>query len=158
MAHGSAVRIIYDQGYIGGRVMALITNIGATDLSRANTTTPGTGTIDASELDNHVSSPVLSIEKISWNTSGPSGDKYFNVVFDAADNNDDKIAFPLSGSGHWGKSHTAALDAPITNNASSPTGDISIETVNFDDAADIISVVIILKKVSGFTTRPDYSG
>ena len=37
-------------------------------------------------------------------------------------------------------------------------GDISIETVNFDDAADIISVVIILKKVSGFTTRPDYSG
>ena len=32
MAHGTAVRIIYDQGYIGGRVMALITNIGATDL------------------------------------------------------------------------------------------------------------------------------
>ena len=42
MAHGANVRIVYDQGYIGGRVMALITNIGATDLTMV------TGLIDAS--------------------------------------------------------------------------------------------------------------
>ena len=160
MAHGTSVRIIYDQSFTGGRVMALITNIGATDLTRANTGTPGTGTIDASILANATEdpSPRLSIEKISWNTSGPSNDKYFNVVFDAADNSNDVIAFPLGGSGNWGKSHTAGLDAAITNNASGATGDVSIETVGFDDAADTISVVLILKKESGYGNRTDYSG
>ena len=155
MAHGTAVRIIYDQGYIGGRVMALITNIGATDLSRANTTTPGTGTIDASVLDNHVSSPVLSIEKISWNTGGITAGRYFSVIFTGSS---DSTAVSLSGNGHWGKSHTAGLDAPITNDAGTPTGDVAITTTNCDNAADTINVVIILKKVSGFTARPDYSG
>ena len=158
MAHGTAVRIIYDQSFTGGKVMALITNIGATDLTRASTTTPGTGTIDASELNNAATDPRLSVEKISWNSSGPSSDKYFNIVFDAVNNGNDKIAFSLGGNGHWGKSHTAALDAAITNNATSPTGDVSVETVNFDDAADTISVVLILKKESGYGTRSDYSG
>ena len=51
MAHGSAVRIIYDQSYTGGKVMALITSIGATEL----TTT--TGLIDASELNNAATDP-----------------------------------------------------------------------------------------------------
>ena len=149
MAHGSAVRIIYDQGYIGGRVMALITNIGATDLSA----TPGL--IDASELANHVSSPVLSIEKISWNTGGITAGRYFSVIFTGSS---DSTAVSLSGNGHWGKSHTAGLDAPITNDAGTPTGDVAITTTNCDNAADTINVVIILKKVSGFTARPDYSG
>ena len=149
MAHGSAVRIIYDQGYIGGRVMALITNIGATDLSAT------TGLIDASELANHVSSPVLSIEKISWNTGGITAGRYFSVIFTGSSNS---TAVSLSGNGHWGKSHTAGLDAPITNDAGTPTGDVAITTTNCDNAADTINVVIILKKVSGFTARPDYSG
>ena len=149
MAHGSAVRIIYDQGYIGGRVMALITNIGATDLSAT------TGLIDASILANHVSSPVLSIEKISWNTGGITAGRYFSVIFTGSS---DSTAVSLSGNGHWGKSHTAGLDAPITNDAGTPTGDVAITTTNCDNAADTINVVIILKKVSGFTARPDYSG
>ena len=149
MAHGTAVRIIYDQGYIGGRVMALITNIGATDLSATK------GLIDASELANHVSSPVLSIEKISWNTGGITAGRYFSVIFTGSS---DSTAVSLSGNGHWGKSHTAGLDAPITNDAGTPTGDVAITTTNCDNAADTINVVIILKKVSGFTARPDYSG
>ena len=149
MAHGSAVRIIYDQGYIGGRVMALITNIGATDLSAT------TGLIDASVLSNHVSSPVLSIEKISWNTGGITAGRYFSVIFTGSS---DSTAVSLSGNGHWGKSHTAGLDAPITNDAGTPTGDIAITTTNCNNAADTVNVVIILKKVSGFTARPDYSG
>ena len=62
MAHGSSVRIIYDQSFTGGRVMALITNIGATDL------TATTGLIDASILNNAATDPRLSVEKISWNT------------------------------------------------------------------------------------------
>lgn len=149
MAHGSAVRIIYDQGYIGGRVMALITNIGVTDLDAT------TGLIDASELANHVSSPVLSIEKISWNTGGITAGRYFSVIFTGSS---DSTAVSLSGNGHWGKSHTAGLDAPITNDAGTPTGDVAITTTNCDNAADTINVVLILKKVSGFTARPDYSG
>ena len=149
MAHGTAVRIIYDQGYIGGRVMALSTNIGATDLSATK------GLIDASELANHVSSPVLSIEKISWNTGGITAGRYFSVIFTGSS---DSTAVSLSGNGHWGKSHTAGLDAPITNDAGTPTGDVAITTTNCDNAADTINVVIILKKVSGFTARPDYSG
>ena len=149
MAHGSAVGIIYDQGYIGGRVMALITNIGVTDLDAT------TGLIDASELANHVSSPVLSIEKISWNTGGITAGRYFSVIFTGSS---DSTAVSLSGNGHWGKSHTAGLDAPITNDAGTPTGDVAITTTNCDNAADTINVVLILKKVSGFTARPDYSG
>ena len=149
MAHGSAVRIIYDQGYIGGRVMALITNIGATDLSAT------TGLIDASILANHVSSPVLSIEKISWNTGGITAGRYFSVIFTGSS---DSTAVSLSGNGHWGKSFTAALDAPITNNAGTGiTGDVAITSTGFE-AAEILSVVVILRKESGYDTRTDYSG
>ena len=149
MAHGSAVTIIYDQSYNGGRVMALITNVGATDL------TATTGLIDASELANHDSSPLLSIEKISWNTGGVTAGRYFSVIFTGSS---DSTAVSLSGNGHWGKSHTAGLDAAIPNNAGTPTGDVAITTTNCDNAADTVNVVIILKKVSGFATRPDYSG
>ena len=118
MAHGSSVRIIYDQSFTGGRVMALVTNIGATDLTMT------TGLIDASELANAATDPRLSIEKISWNTKTAAG--YFSVVVDATS---DVTAFSLSGNGSWGKSHTAGLDAPITNNAGSGvTGDIGIST------------------------------
>ena len=60
MAHGTGVRIIYDQGFNGGRIMALITAVGATEL----TTT--TGLIDASILANAATNPRLSIEKISF--------------------------------------------------------------------------------------------
>ena len=147
MAHGANVRIVYDQGYIGGRVMALITNIGATDLTMV------TGLIDASTLDNASTDPRLSIEKISWNTK--TADGYFSVVFDA---NTDVIAFSLSGNGSWGKSHTAGLDAPITNNAGSGvSGDIGITTTGFA-ADETISVIVILKKESGYGNRTDYSG
>mgnify|MGYP003325970453 FL=1 len=147
MAHGANVRIVYDQGYVGGRVMALITNIGTTDLTMV------TGLIDASTLDNASTDPRLSIEKISWNTKTSAG--YFSVVFDA---DTDVTAFSLSGNGSWGKSHTAGLDAPITNNAGSGVnGDIGITTTGFA-ADETISVILILKKESGYDNRPDYSG
>ena len=146
MAHGSSVRIIYDQSFTGGRVMALITNIGATDL------TASTGLIDASTLNNAATDPRLSVEKISWNTKTASG--YFSVIFDGGP---DATAFSLSGNGAWGKSHTAGLDAAITNNATSPTGDIAITTTNFA-ADETVSIVLILKKESGFGSRTDYSG
>ncbi len=147
MAHGSSVRIIYDQSFTGGRVMALVTNIGATDLTMT------TGLIDASELANAATDPRLSIEKISWNTKTAAG--YFSVVFDATS---DVTAFSLSGNGSWGKSHTAGLDAPITNNAGSGvTGDIGITTTGFE-ANETVSIILILKKVSGYGTRTDYSG
>ena len=146
MAHGSSVRIIYDQSFTGGRVMALITNIGATDLTMA------TGLIDASILVNATTDPRLSIEKISWNTKTSAG--YFSVIFEGGT---DATAFSLSGNGAWGKSHTAGLDAAITNNAGTPSGDVAITTTNFA-AAEIISVVLILKKESGFGSRTDYSG
>lgn len=146
MAHGSSVRIIYDQSFTGGRVMALITNIGAPDL------TATTGLIDASILNNAATDPRLSVEKISWNTKTASG--YFSVIFDGGT---DATAFSLSGNGAWGKSHTAGLDAAITNNATSPTGDIAITTTNFA-ADETVSIVLILKKESGFGSRTDYSG
>ena len=147
MAHGSGVRIIYDQGFNGGRIMALITAVGATEL----TTT--TGLIDASILANAATDPRLSVEKISWNSRTAAG--YFSVLFDAST---DVTAFSLSGNGHWGKSFTAALDAPITNNAGSGvTGDVIITSTGFE-AAEILSVVVILRKESGYDTRTDYSG
>tara|TARA_Y100000817_G_C16585780_1_gene423978 strand:+ start:174 stop:557 length:384 start_codon:yes stop_codon:yes gene_type:complete len=127
--------------------MALITNIGTTDLTMV------TGLIDASTLDNASTDPRLSIEKISWNTKTSAG--YFSVVFDATT---DVTAFSLSGNGSWGKSHTAGLDAPITNNAGSGvSGDIGITTTGFA-ADETISVIVILKKESGYGNRPDYSG
>jgi|ETNmetMinimDraft_30_1059905.scaffolds.fasta_scaffold20367_3 hypothetical protein len=163
MAHGAAVRIIYDQSFTGGKVMALITNIGTSDLAKsttANPRVPGTGTIDASVLNNAATDPRLSIEKISWNISGATSGKIFNVVFEGAAVNasDDEISFSLGGNGHWGKSHTAALDAAVTNNASSPSGDVSIITVGHAAASDTTSIVVILKKESGYGTRSDYSG
>ena len=100
MAHGDNVRIIYDQGFNGGRIMALITAVGATEL----TTT--TGLIDASILTNAATDPRLSVEKISWNSRTAAG--YFSVLFDAST---DVTAFSLSGNGHWGKSFTAAFKA-----------------------------------------------
>jgi hypothetical protein len=64
----------------------------------------------------------------------------------------------LGGNGHWGKSHTAGLDAAITNNAGSGvTGDVIVTTTGFE-AAETISVALILKKESGYGTRSDYSG
>ena len=80
---------------------------------------------------------------------------HFSVVFDATT---DVTAFSLSGNGSWGKSHTAGLDAAITNNAGSGvTGDIGITTTGFE-AAETVSIVLILKKVSGYGSRTDYSG
>ena len=147
MAHGAAVRIIYDQSFTGGKVMALITAIGATEL----TTT--TGLIDASELNDAATDPRLSIEKISWNLRSAAG--YFSIIFDATSN---VTALSLGGNGHWGKSHTAGLDAAITNNAGSGvTGDVIVTTTGFE-AAETISVALILKKESGYGTRSDYSG
>ena len=127
--------------------MALITNIGTTDLTMA------TGLIDASTLANAATDPRLSVEKISWNSRTAAG--YFSVLFDA---DTDVTAFSLSGNGHWGKSFTAALDAPITNNAGTGiTGDVAITSTGFE-AAEILSVVVILRKESGYDTRTDYSG
>ena len=76
----------------------------------------------------------------------------------SSDTDTDVTAFSLSGNGHWGKSFTAALDAPITNNAGTGiTGDVAITSTGFE-AAEILSVVVILRKESGYDTRTDYSG
>ena len=48
-------------------------------------------------------------------------------------------------------------DAQTNNAGSGVTGDIGITTTGFE-AAETVSIVLILKKVSGYGSRTDYSG
>lgn len=108
--------------------------------------------VDASTLvaNTGVGAERLTITKLMWSVaSGTSSTMSPRVVLSWAGSPNTVIA-TLTGSGYWDLSTGA--QAPFTNNAPTPTGDILLSTTGFTANA-AYTLVIEGKKVAGFASR-----
>lgn len=110
--------------------------------------------VDASTLaaNNGVGTERLTITKLFWSVaSGTSSTMSPRVTLKWAGSANTTIV-TLTGSGYWDLS--SGGQCPLTNNASSPTGDILLSTAGFTANA-AYTVIIEGKKVAGYTSREE---
>lgn len=108
--------------------------------------------VDASALtaNTGVGEERLTITKLFWSVaSGTSAAMSPRVTLKWAGSSNTTIV-TLTGSGFWDL--TSAGQCPLTNNASSPTGDILLSTAGFTANA-AYTLIIEGKKVAGYASR-----
>lgn len=108
--------------------------------------------VDASTLtaNTGVGAERLTITKLFWSVaSGTSSTMSPRVTLKWAGSSNTTIV-TLTGSGYWDL--TTGGQCPLTNNASSPTGDILLSTTGFTANA-AYTVIVEGKKVAGFSSR-----
>jgi hypothetical protein len=108
--------------------------------------------VDASALvaNTGIGAERLTITKVYWSVaSGTSSTMSPRVALSWGGSPNTVIA-TLTGSGYWDLSTSG--QAPFTNNASSPTGDILLSTAGFTANA-AYTVVIEGRKVAGYASR-----
>ena len=87
---------------------------------------------------------VLTITQLLWTVGGPTAGKVCKIEWEGA--TDKEIAI-LAGNGVW---NLGSLGLPaLANNATTPTGDISVTTSGFV-AGDGYTIIIEAHKSSGF--------
>ncbi len=94
---------------------------------------------------------LLSINKIFWSVaSGTSATQSPRITLKwrGASSNTDIVT--LTGSGYWDL--TSSGQCPLTNNATSPNGDILLTTAGFTANA-AYTVILEGKKTAGYTSR-----
>jgi len=108
--------------------------------------------IDASALvaNTGLSAERLTITKLFWSVaSGTSATMSPRITLKWAGSSNTTIV-TLTGSGYWDLS--TGGQCPLTNNASSPTGDILLSTTGFTANA-AYTVVLEGRKVAGYASR-----
>lgn len=108
--------------------------------------------VDASTLaaNNGAGTERLTITKLFWSVaSGTSSTMSPRVTLKWAGSSNTTIV-TLTGSGYWDL--TTGGQCPLTNNASSPTGDILLSTTGFTANA-AYTVIIEGRKVEGYSSR-----
>lgn len=109
--------------------------------------------IDASALvaNNGLSDERLSITKLFWSVaSGTSATMSPRISLLWAGASANTLIATLTGSGFWDL--TSAGQAPLINNATSPTGDILLSTAGFTANA-AYTVIIEGHKIAGYSSR-----
>lgn len=108
--------------------------------------------VDASALTSNtgIGAERLTITKLFWSVaSGTSATMSPRITLKWAGSSNATIV-TLTGSGFWDLS--TAGQCPLTNNATSPTGDILLSTTGFTANA-AYTVIIEGKKISGYSSR-----